>query len=630
MAVTLCVALVAGLSVSAMPARTAAASTLYTVPGNSIQIPAGGSAYLQVRGVALQPGAVLPAGALTLAAEQPLPGDKVRTSIFYGIDWGYSDTAPYQVALAVWWAQNGTWLAEDHVVAERIATAASNTQGIPSWNPDGRNLLTLISQNQAALAELTLTPLEQTASVGNGTLSVRNTSINDMVVYLPYGTLFTGASGSALVWATGVGNGQSQASPTAVAAQPTATTAAPTEIPATSTPLPAQLTATATVVRKGGGTQPPPAPPANSPTAQPQAKGATATPVVVPPTDTPVPPTNTPAPTDTPLPTSTPVPPTPAPPAQPTEAKQQSGTNSNNENNANNANNAQPAPQSPQLTPSAPEKPVSQKGQAPIAPATTASSNSNTQNEAGGAAAKPEASTGNAASTAPAEGVQGPPLPVSTPDATRSTSATATPTTGGGTGNSDSGKSAAPAPVSTVLSEKSSAPSPVSTGEPKATIPFPAGTIFPTVEVAQPTKQPEKVEPTTAPAQPTIATSPNLGGANDGTGATDGAKNGVDKQPAPEPTPAPIPQPEPTKQITNAEPPVIVVGPNSTGDGTAQNPSGAGNSSTDGSVPTGPQPSQNPITGGGPSSMPFWLSGAALLMLLGGWALRRVAHTTQQ
>ncbi len=64
---------------------------------------------------------------------------------------------------------------------------------------------------------------------------------------------------------------------------------------------------------------------------------------------------------------------------------------------------------------------------------------------------------------------------------------------------------------------------------------------------------------------------------------------------------------------------MIVVGPSSTANGgTGGNPSGQGQ---------GSPPKTNPVTGAGPSSMPLWLSAGALLMLLGGWALRRVGRS---
>src|SRR5207253_1169645 len=108
----------------------------------SVTVPAGGTAFLQVRALAYQPGAAIPQGAITLAS-QPLPGNTLRTALYYGLDWGYADTNPQQVALAVWWLQNRVWSSQDRAIAERIANAATSAPGLPSWNPDGRSALGL-------------------------------------------------------------------------------------------------------------------------------------------------------------------------------------------------------------------------------------------------------------------------------------------------------------------------------------------------------------------------------------------------------------------------------------------------------------------------------------------------------
>jgi hypothetical protein len=574
-------ALVAGVGIAGSPGM-AAASPLYVVPGNSLQVPAGGTVYLQVRGIALQPGASIPSDPLSLAAQaqQPPAGDRIRTTLFYGIDWGYSESAPQQVALAVWWAQDGNWRGTDHAIAERIASAAANAPGIPSWNPDGRNLLTVISQGQASISALTLSPLQQTLSVGSGTLTIRNTSGSDMTVYLPYGTIFTGASGSALVWATGVGAGPSQATPTGQAVvQPTATSMIEaTPVPPTSTPLPIAPTM---VSSKGGGDPPPAQQPTDTPLPTVQFKGASATPTDAPPTDTPLPPTDTPQPTSTPRPSDTPLPvstSTPVP-QQPSSG----GTSSQ--------------PSAPQLPPSQPQKPVQQKG------------NGNTQSSAPSAPQSDVSRSSQAPSGAPSQQPGGAssqsadaPLPL-TAEPTHSP----TPSSAGANAGA-----AAPPPVGTTFAGP---PSPVGTAAAKATVPFPVVTVFPTAVTgnAPPTKQAE-----TPPAVQTAATS---GGA----GASDGTANAgsAGANPPEKPTPAPTPIPAPVEKP--AEPPVIVVTPPGTNDGSAASGSG----SNVGPSPAGGQqgaPKENPVTGAGPSSMPLWLSGAALMMLLGGWALRRVGR----
>lgn len=193
-------------SLALYPAQTASAAPVYSVPAVSVTIPANGTKYLQVRGLAYQPGSTIPTGPLAFA-RQALPSDRVRISLYYGLDWGYADTNPQQVAYAIWWAQDGTWPAQDHSIAERIANAAAGAPGLPSWSPDGRSLVSLVAEGQLALSDLSLTPSSLSASAGTGVLAVRNTTGQDLLAYLPYGTGFNGSAGSALVWAVGVVDG---------------------------------------------------------------------------------------------------------------------------------------------------------------------------------------------------------------------------------------------------------------------------------------------------------------------------------------------------------------------------------------------------------------------------------------
>ncbi len=600
-AATLCLTLIAGIGLAGAPS-TAAASSLYVVAGNSLQIPAGGTGYLQVRGLSLQAGTNIPSDQLILATQQLQAGDRARTALYYGIDWGYSDSAPDQVALAVWWVQGGNWQSADHATAQRIADAAASSQGIPSWNPDGRNLLTAISQGQAAISGFALAQLQQTASVGSGTLSIQNRSGSDMTVYLPYGTIFSSQSGSALVWATGAGQppqttptNRPASSPTSAATVAATSTAVPKASPVPPTDTPAQDTPSPTAQLPGGkgGKQPPPQQPTDTPPPIGQTKAPLYTPTSAPPpdTDTPVPPppTDTPQPTNTPLPanTSTPVP-----------AQSQQGTN--------------------QLPPSQPQKPVQQKGNAQGA--TPAGS---------GVGAGNQAPTSNAQASAAQPNRQPAEVPM------RSASAPLPPTAGpsatprsasGASGASGSG-AAAPPPVGTVpgsgapppVNTAQSAPPPVSTTGAQATVPFAVQTIYPTAAVSSglPTKQPVNtpalVQTVTKPL-PTKAPFPTPAGVGAPTKAV--------------PTPAATPAPQPggnqsgsgTGSGQKGQPPVIVVGPSSTSNG-----GNKGNVSGQGQ---GSPPKTNPVTGAGPSSMPLWLSAGALLMLLGGWALRRVGRST--
>ncbi len=179
---------------------SASAAPLRSVQSHSILLQAGSTATLDVRGLALQPGSSITSEGLTLATT-PLAPDRIRTTLFYAIDWGYTESAPDQVALAVWYAQDGVWRTPDHAIAERIATAAASSQGSPSWRPEGRSMLPLVGE-QLLVQELSLTPLASSPAVGRGKLTVRNTGNQDLLVYLPYGALFTGPSDNVLVWAT--------------------------------------------------------------------------------------------------------------------------------------------------------------------------------------------------------------------------------------------------------------------------------------------------------------------------------------------------------------------------------------------------------------------------------------------
>lgn len=215
------IALVLGsaMTLATLGANPAAAAPTGSVQGNSVSIPAGGSAAISVRGIALQPGSLLPTGALTVA-NPPFPADRVRTTLYYGIDWGYTDSDPQQVALAVWWMQDGTWRDPNHDIAARIANAAASSPGTPSWNPEGRSLLPLVGQGQITLSDLSLTA-SQYPSIGDGSLAVQNTSDQDLIVYLPYGTIFSDGTASVLVWA--VATAGPTATPTSQDEQPTAT-----------------------------------------------------------------------------------------------------------------------------------------------------------------------------------------------------------------------------------------------------------------------------------------------------------------------------------------------------------------------------------------------------------------------
>ena len=112
------------------------AEAAYAAPLGSVPAVLGHSASGRQRyppgRLALQSGSLLPQGALALASKTLATRRAPRSTIcFYGINWGYADTDPPYVALAVWWAQTGQSPATDHTYAQRIADAAAASPGHP-------------------------------------------------------------------------------------------------------------------------------------------------------------------------------------------------------------------------------------------------------------------------------------------------------------------------------------------------------------------------------------------------------------------------------------------------------------------------------------------------------------------
>ncbi len=580
----------AGALLRGQSSPTAAAAPLRAVPNDSVMVPTGGTAYLQVRGLAMEPGA-LPQGPFTLATP-PLATDRLRTTLFYGIDWGYADSDPQQVALAVWWAQTGTWSDPNHSTAARIASAAASAPGLPSWNPDGRSLTQLAAQGQLSIAPLSLIASASTPAEGEGTLSVTNNSGQDAVVYLPYGTLFTASSGQVIVWSVGVSQNPPQATvpagtqPTGAAtpiADGTTQAATNTAQPTATSDNSVTPTAELPPIKRRQVTPTPssPPPPKDSPTAE-----ATDTPASTPP--------------DTATSTST---------AQPTVAF----TATPLQPTATATTDARP-PQGATGNPAQPSggavTNAGSSGQgAETAPVKRGGASQGGPIDGGQAVAQAGLPGGNAQSKdlqAPL-GENSASIPLLTP---------AVRTTDGASSASMAGNAAAPLPVGTqapsVVSPQPPAPQQTAQGTvpgPNSTAPAPVPTGQLRTSIPTITSVPTQTTNGKATSFPLIETATvKVGGVVGTTTAT--------KVPAP--TPAPV---RPTPQATKEVPPVIIVGPD-VGKG---QPTPPGASFPTANTGKGPAPNTAPITGAGPSSTPLWLSVSSALMMLAGWGLRRVA-----
>jgi len=296
--------------------------------GASLALEPGGAGTFTVAALAFGPSGTLPGPGATVADLAPAA---VRAALYYGLAWGYVESAPDQVAAAVAFVANGTWpAATDHTIAARIVSAAAaNTS--PSWLVDGTSLLMARQRGRVRIAPVALRSTGGAGAVAGGLVAVTNLSTTRQQVYLPYGVLVGDGSNQALVWATaatpGAGGGPvpvATLAPTATAGAPPTLAPAPTAS-ATATSSPPPTAAAAPTL---------PAPPAKLPasataTATPAEAAATATspaqPVVPspaatkpPPAYLALPPSATATATDAPMaPSPPPLPPPAAPPAAP-------------------------------------------------------------------------------------------------------------------------------------------------------------------------------------------------------------------------------------------------------------------------------------------------------------------------
>jgi hypothetical protein len=219
--------------------------------------------------------------------------------------------------------------------------------------------------------------------------------------------------------------------------------------------------------------------------------------------------------------------------------------------------------------------------------------------------AQPEDTTGATANAAQLAGnsngvtesvVGGPPLPTETAS---------------GAGDSDT-PNTGPAPVGTALAGTTPAvPQGVGTAASQAAPPaqttFQVPVAVPSGVTLIPTGVPSRAVPVA-----TVTKAPTK------SAATNSDDSGAKPTPPQKPTPAP----------TAAPPPVKVLPTQSKNDGggvvdATSNGSKPGNTKGSGN---GTPPKVVPVTGGGPSSLPIWLGAASVLMVLGGWMLRKAAR----
>lgn len=625
--------------------------------------------------MALQPGSTLTTGVLAPAA-QSFPPDKVRIALYYGINWGYTESAPQQAVLAVWYTQDSAWRGSNHTDADSIVSAAANAPGMPSWNPAGRSVLQLASAGQVSLSQLTFAPSEGSPTVGNGTLLVTNTSNTPLTVHVPYGAVFGTGSEATLVWAVGMDASDGPPAPPSsatatVGTPPSATATMQVEQP-TSTPRPVKGMPIATSAGEMP-TQTALPPQKSSPTARPKS--------VLSPTATS---TETATPTDT---------------ATATGTATNLSTGTATSMPANTATNtrvatATSAATSTRVLPTVViETVVIEKAQ-PNATKRTSSQAVATQ-------AQPEAAPKTWASTSAETSKTNPTVGTNSAQVQQKGVGN---TTGNAKDNANEGvseaKTAEQGQGREVIPLEQGAKAPSGKSQAAAQSNAPIQAVVPLSAVPTASKQDASTNSAVPPPVGTAITSPTVSGASNppavqtvfatvppkGTGAVGsgtgsptafstpvlkvtvsptatGNAAGSSGNPSP---PAPVPsaqtgqlgvppavptkgevatatvQAQPTKlvdiapaptapgeqQASSPPPPIIDAAgdkaPPQSGGTTVGTSSGqqttAGNTGS-----TGPAPSSNPHTGAGPSSLPMWLLLASGVLVLGGWKMRRLA-----
>ena len=136
---------------------TAAATGTTTVSGTTtpgaatggaqvLNLQAGETATLQIRGFCLDPGKPFPNAFGQPAA---VATDTIRSALYYAVQQGYDQSNPDQVQEAVWYLQTGTWQNAAHDLGQQIVTAA---QGMtPPAAPAGTSVLDALGANNVSV-----------------------------------------------------------------------------------------------------------------------------------------------------------------------------------------------------------------------------------------------------------------------------------------------------------------------------------------------------------------------------------------------------------------------------------------------------------------------------------------------
>jgi hypothetical protein len=152
-----------------------------------VTLPADGSITVVVDAFCLDYGLPFP--------DRPIsPGDiapvEVRLAISHGVAQGYTQSAPYQVQLAIWHLDDGLWHDEDHDLAAEIVAYAQSGAEPPDAGLAGTPLPEAVSSGIVSATFASFYAVSTPAYQGQGTLVLSNLTDSEQVINFPYGTVF--------------------------------------------------------------------------------------------------------------------------------------------------------------------------------------------------------------------------------------------------------------------------------------------------------------------------------------------------------------------------------------------------------------------------------------------------------
>ena len=179
------------LGLAAFPTGAAPASDPAT---GTITVPVGGTATLPVRGFCLDFGKPFPVAGST--APTALADTQILAALNYAVNKGYPDSDPAQVQQAIWFLVTGTWHRPDHALADEIVAAAKDAANAPAA-PGGTSLLDALKNHQVTATvkfDLPGGTTPENGYYGSGTLTITNTTSQDLQISLPLGSVFPPAT----------------------------------------------------------------------------------------------------------------------------------------------------------------------------------------------------------------------------------------------------------------------------------------------------------------------------------------------------------------------------------------------------------------------------------------------------